>query len=650
MPPVGSQKQVAICCRAAIFPAQELLSLPRKPMASRNRPAPLSSPIQATLDELLRHFRKDRRGEVATYIPELGKANPEWFGICVVTADGAVYEAGDTGQAFTIQSISKPFTYGIALEDNGTRAVLDKIWVEPTGEAFNSISLDPATGRPLNPMINAGAIATTGLVEGRTAAQKMNRLLEVFSRYTGRPMAIDRSVYQSESETGHRNRAIAHMLRNFNIFQEDPIPSLEAYFMQCSILVTCRDLGIMAATLANGGLNPVTGTRAVVAEYVENMLSVMGSCGMYDAAGEWIYNVGMPAKSGVAGGILAVLPGQLGIGVFSPRLDSHGNSVRGIEVCRELSRRFSLHMFHTTRPGRSVIRHTGTGGQTTSNRLRPEDEAALLHKHGGRIALLEIQGELLFSTAEIVIRRALQEAARAGYVILDFRHVPASDLVAAGLLRELASGLIRAGKHPVFSGTRHLPLLAKVCKKELPPADFERLTWIADLDLALEHCENQLIQAHTELRHSGHLATFAECDLVKGLKADEIRLLEALLENRSFRKGQDILRAGDSSMDVYFLIQGKASAWLDAGEGAAKRVATFTPGMVFGEMALLDQSRRSARVTADTDLECRLLPPAALKQVASEHPRIMMRLLHNLSKLLAARLRKANAELSALYQ
>lgn len=619
-------------------------------MASRSRSLPLTSPIQETLDELHRRFRKDQRGEVATYIPELGKADPSWFGICVVTADGHVYEAGDTGQAFTVQSISKPFTYGIALEDNGTQAVLEKIWVEPTGEAFNSISLDPATGRPLNPMINAGAIATTGMVEGKTAAQKMNRLLEAFSRYTGRPMTIDRAVYQSESETGHRNRAIAHMLRNFDIFKEDPIPSLEAYFMQCSILVTCRDLGVMAATLANGGLNPLTGTRAVVGEYVEQMLSVMGSCGMYDAAGEWIYNVGMPAKSGVAGGILAVLPGQLGIGVFSPRLDAHGNSVRGIEVCRELSRRFSLHMFHTARPGRSVIRHAGSGGQATSNRLRPEDESALLRKHGARIALLEVQGELLFSTAEIVVRRSIQEAAHAEYVILDFRHVTATDLVAAGLLRELASGLVRAGKHPVLSGTRHLPLLAKVFKKELPGEIHAGITWIADLDLALEHAENLLIQSLAELRHSGQRVEFAGCDLVRELKPGDIRLLEPMLGTRTFRKGQDILRVGENSLDVYFLTQGKASAWLEAGEGVAKRVATFTPGMVFGEMALLDQSKRSARVTADTDLECCLLPPEVLKQVAADHPRIMIRLLHNLSKLLASRLRKANAELSALYQ
>jgi glutaminase len=207
----------------------------------------------------------------------------------------------------------------MAIEDNGRAEVLKKIWVEPSGEAFNAISLRPGDGQPDNPMINAGAIATTSMVEGRTARQKICRILDGIGRYAGRSLSVDQVVYQSESQSGDRNRTIAYLLKNFNIIESDPIPSVEAYFMQCSISITCRDLGVMAATLANAGVNPVTGARAIIREYVQCVLSVMGSCGMYDAAGEWIYQVGMPAKSGVSAGILAVLPGQLGIGVFSPR-------------------------------------------------------------------------------------------------------------------------------------------------------------------------------------------------------------------------------------------------------------------------------------------------------------------------------------------
>jgi glutaminase len=269
----------------------------------------LTSPIQDYLVELHRECAAVNDGQVATYIPELAKANPDWFGICLVTANGAIYEVGDTRQEFTIQSISKPFVYGLALEDNGREATLQKVGVEPTGDAFNSISLDPGTGRPRNPMINAGAIATAGLIAGKNPHTRFKRILEAFSLYAGRELRVDETVYRSESETGHRNRAIGHMLRNFDKLTGDPAPTTEIYFQQCSISVNCRDLGIMAATLANHGVNPLTGKQALRGEYVESVLSVMGTCGMYDYAGEWLYNVGIPAKSGVSGGVLAVLPG-----------------------------------------------------------------------------------------------------------------------------------------------------------------------------------------------------------------------------------------------------------------------------------------------------------------------------------------------------
>ena len=218
-----------------------------------------SSPVVDYLQQLHREHAGVTEGKVATYIPELAKADPKWFGICLVTANGAVYEAGDTRQPFTIQSISKPFVYGLALEDNGRAPVFEKVGVEPTGDAFNSISLDPATGRPRNPMINAGAIATAGLIAGKSPETRLKRLLEMFGLYAGRELSLDDAVYRSESETGHRNRAIGHMLRNFDILTSDPTPVVELYFQQCSIAVTCRDLGVMAATLANRGVNPVTG-------------------------------------------------------------------------------------------------------------------------------------------------------------------------------------------------------------------------------------------------------------------------------------------------------------------------------------------------------------------------------------------------------
>src|SRR5260221_10664583 len=329
-----------------------------------------TSPVMGYLEQLHRACAGITEGRVATYIPELAKANPDWFGICLVTASGAIYEVGDSRQRFTIQSIAKPFVYGLALEDHGRAAVLKKVGVEPTGDAFNSISLDPGTGRPRNPMINAGAIAAAGLIAGKTQAIRLKRIMDVLGLYAGRNLELDKSVYNSENETGHRNRAIGHMLRNFGILTGDPIPVVELYFQQCSISVNCRDLAIMAATLANRGTNPLTGKQAIRREYVENVLSVMGSCGMYDYAGEWIYKIGMPAKSGVAGGLIAVLPGQLGIGVFSPPLDLRGNSVRGIRVCDELSRHFDLHLFNRASVGASTIRLKFTGAEFNSSRVR----------------------------------------------------------------------------------------------------------------------------------------------------------------------------------------------------------------------------------------------------------------------------------------
>src|SRR5215216_2762424 len=201
----------------------------------------VGSPILKYLTDLHREMAQVKEGEVATYIPELAGANPNWFGICLATAGGSVYEVGDSQTPFTIQSISKPFVYGLALEDNTRADVLAKVGVEPTGDAFNAISLEPKTGRPRNPMINAGAIATSGLIAGKNPAARFKRVLDVFSLYAGRELTIDEKVYRSESETGHRNRAIGHMLRNFDILTSDPTPSVELYFQQCSVSVTARD-------------------------------------------------------------------------------------------------------------------------------------------------------------------------------------------------------------------------------------------------------------------------------------------------------------------------------------------------------------------------------------------------------------------------
>ena len=296
-------------------------------------------PLSRFLERCHTEIAGDNSGAVADYIPELSKANPNSFGISIATTDGYVYEVGDSDVPFTIQSISKAFVFALALETIGAERVESVIGVEPSGEAFNSIRLR-ADNRPFNPMVNAGAIACSGLIYDAEGKDAFGRILATLSAFAGRKLGVDEAVFASERATGDRNRAIAYLLRNYAVIKGDVDAVLDVYFGQCSVLVTARDIAVMAATLANRGLNPLTGEQVVSPYAVARTLSVMTSSGMYDYAGEWIYRVGMPAKSGVGGGIVAALPAQLGLGTYSPLLDSHGNSVRGLRVCAALSSHF----------------------------------------------------------------------------------------------------------------------------------------------------------------------------------------------------------------------------------------------------------------------------------------------------------------------
>jgi glutaminase len=313
-----------------------------------------AAPLREVLRELHARFAANTDGETASYIPELAKAEPNWFGISIATTDGQVFEVGDSQQLFSIQSISKPFVYGMALEDHGVETVLRKVGVEPTGEAFNAIVLDELSNRPFNPMVNAGAIAVSDMLQGNDFPDRISRMLSMFQRYCGREVYIDNAIFMSERATGHRNRAIGHLMRQFGMVSAQIEESLELYFQQCSILVNSRDLAVMGATLANGGINPLTNHKAIDRSLVKYLLSIMLTCGMYDYAGEWAYRVGVPSKSGVSGGIVGVVPGQFGIGVFSPPLDPKGNSVRGVQVFRELSEKFGLHVLETGYDGISM--------------------------------------------------------------------------------------------------------------------------------------------------------------------------------------------------------------------------------------------------------------------------------------------------------
>jgi glutaminase len=298
----------------------------------------------------------NRQGATADYIPELARVDPDRFGIAVATVDGALYTTGDVDHPFTIQSVSKAFCFCIALELLGRDKVLERVGVEPSGDAFNAIVFDPATNRPFNPMVNAGAITVAGILYEVAGDGAFDLILERLSAAAGRPLAMDEAVYRSEAETGHRNRAIGHLLRNAGALAGPVDPVVDLYFRQCSILVTATDLARMGATIAHIGENPATGKQVFDLMAVRNTLAVMFTCGMYDYSGNWAYDVGVPAKSGVGGGIVGVVNRQLGIGTFSPRLDAKGNSVRGLAAFGDLAEELGLHAFECSNVGSSYVR------------------------------------------------------------------------------------------------------------------------------------------------------------------------------------------------------------------------------------------------------------------------------------------------------
>ena len=297
-------------------------------------------------------------GTQADYIPELARVEPDQFGIAATTVDGQHVAVGDHDATFTIQSISKLLLYGLALETHGRERVLARVGVAPTGDSFNAIVLDEESNRAPNPMVNAGAIAITDLVEGADLAERVEQVRAMYERYLGRRPEVDAAVWASERATGDRNRAMAYLMRSRGIVSDRVEETLDLYCAQCSVLVTADDLATIGAVLANYGVHPRTGEQVVRPYVTRDLLTVALTCGMYDYAGQWAFTVGIPAKSGVGGGILGVLPAAAGLAVFSPRLDGYGQSIRGLRVFEELSDAFDLHLFDPDRPWRA---RGGTG-------------------------------------------------------------------------------------------------------------------------------------------------------------------------------------------------------------------------------------------------------------------------------------------------
>ncbi|TLP75588.1 glutaminase A [Nesterenkonia sphaerica] len=329
------------------------------------QPPEQASSVSDYLEQVLATCGEDTSGHISEQLPAPGDTDPAQHALALVTADGTEYAAGDDQHYFTIQSISKPFDYAMALDDAGLERVHECVGTEPSGEAFNELSLEGGTGRPLNAMINAGALVAHQLVSPDKADPQGNgepttshhpevqartaRIVQGLSVFAGRDLNVDRELAEEEYAKDYRNLAIANMLKTHDILEVEPEEAVRGYTDQCCVLVTVRDLARMAATLANNGIHPETGERVVSEGAARRTLSVMATCGMYDGSGRWLARIGIPAKSGVSGGIIGVLPGQVGLASFAPRLDDEGNSVQGVEMFAQLCADLGLHLMASER-------------------------------------------------------------------------------------------------------------------------------------------------------------------------------------------------------------------------------------------------------------------------------------------------------------
>ena len=389
--------------------------------------------------------------------------------------------------------------------------------------------------------------------------------------------------------------------------------ALDLYFAQCSVLVTTRDLAAIAATLANGGVNPLTGVRALALEHVERVLTVMATCGMYDFAGEWLYTVGLPAKSGVAGGVIAVLPGQLGIGVFSPRLDPRGNSVRGVRACQELAARHHLHQYRPGLVSTDAVARTYGADVMCSRRSRSAEESRALAQHGARIRVYELRGDLVFGSAERLVRRVLDDVGEIGWAVLDFRRVTGVNGTAWELLAGLAA---RARDHGVRLIASH---------RERPPVALETAP---TTDEALQRSEDDLLRGELGDRHAA--VPLAEQPLLADLAPGALAAIEDVAVAVHLEPGEVVFREGDEADAIFFVVAGSVSAQLTVpGAARPRRLQGMGPGVAFGELSVVDAGPRSADVVATEHSTVHRLSFDDLRDLEARHPGVTAALLRN---------------------
>lgn len=329
----------------AVLAATLALAMGTPAFAKGPLPDPAVKDFQRVVDAAYARYKDLKEGKNADYIPILTETPSDLFGVVIVSKDGKVYSAGDVDYVFSIQSVSKPFTAALVMSEQGPEVLNEKIGVEPTGMAFNSKLALAVYEDSVNPLVNAGAIAAVSLVQAKSEEERWNKVLQNISDFAGRPLTVLEKVYESEYTTAFGNRGIANLLFNWNRLYSDPEEALRVYTRQCSIGVSAKDLAVMGATLANLGVNPLTRKQVMPAKHVPELLAVMATAGFYDESGVWMYKAGLPAKTGVGGGIVAVVPGRFAIAAFSPRLNDAGNSIRSMKAIQDIAAELGVGVF-----------------------------------------------------------------------------------------------------------------------------------------------------------------------------------------------------------------------------------------------------------------------------------------------------------------
>ncbi|WP_449278172.1 glutaminase A [Leucobacter sp. GX24907] len=566
--------------------------------------------------------------------------DPDDFGIALATADGHVYEVGTTRTPFSIQSISKPLSYGLVLADLGAEAVDEKVDVEPSGDPFNEISLNPDTGRPANAMINAGAIAVASLIKGSGGRSPIQRIESTYSDFAARELRSSKREYRAERSRSDRNHALAYLLSSAGIIENDPTRALEIYLRQCAVEVTCHDLSIMAATLAAGGTNPITGVEALPFEAVERVLSVMMTSGMYDDAGDWITQVGMPAKSGVGGGIMAVLPGQAGLAVYSPPLNRHGNSVRGVAACRRISRDMQMHFVRAARTGRSSIKSSHTIDHEPSNIRRTEEGAEVLREHSRRALVLQLTGDLFFAGTESVVRELTALDPDIDFIVVDARDV---DEVGAVGLR-----MINAIFAELRDSDRRVLLIDP--EQVLEGVATDGIRCFDSYDHAIAICEQLLLERYGGPSALPRAVSVTDSSVLARLDDADAAKLVSLMTARRYEDGEVIRRVGQRFGGLFFIRSGLVDIVATREDGTRFRLRTLGAGMTFGEPVIGDDEREGTTVKAEGLVDIMVLESEVIERLETEDPRLAVLLWRALARDASVRVDRLSGALATRFR